>query len=144
VEKHLSALCLPAIEALPLEKVSSSKKLATPAAFTNEKSPIIELRSTNQLAQEIASSTTAVVIDFYSVFCGPCHKVSRLLEDTARKYEGKIKFIKVNVSDFPDLTEKYEVFAVPTVIVLQQKGREVARGTGVDEVQTIFASLDRF
>ncbi len=150
VEKHLSVLSLPVLEqkkpdsftTQPVSATTSSKKLTLPVRASEP--GIIELRSTNQLREELASSSIPVVIDFYSVFCGPCHKAAQLLEEAARTFEGKIKFIKINVSDFSDLATKYDVFAVPTMILFGPGSRELQRATGIDEIEVLVAGLGQF
>jgi thioredoxin 1 len=64
---------------------------------------------------------TICVVDFYAPWCGPCKKLTTELEkmvksnDKINKYEHKIHFIKVNVDNFPDLAEKFNIDSIPFV-----------------------------
>ena len=57
-----------------------------------------------------------VLVDFYADWCGPCKMFSEVLENVQDKIE--IDIIKVNVDTFPDLASKYNVFSIPTILLL--------------------------
>ena len=103
---------------------------------------VIELSTIGQFDDELQSSQTPILVDFYSPYCGPCRKLSPLFEQSAGAYKGKIKFIKINVSEHSQLASQYNVFGVPTVIVFKQ-GVEVDRKTGLEEIGPLLKSLDQ-
>ncbi|MCD0485518.1 thioredoxin [Streptacidiphilus sp. ASG 303] len=70
-----------------------------------------------------------VVVDLWATWCGPCRTVSPALEQVATDLAGRIKLVKVDVDRSPRLSQRFEVQAVPTLLVLD-KGRAVARQTG--------------
>lgn len=76
-----------------------------------------------------ANAAPAVVVDLWAPWCGPCRFVSPILEDLSREYAGRIKIVKVNVDENPVLTERFQAFSIPTLVVLKG-GRQVDRIVG--------------
>jgi thioredoxin 2 len=70
-----------------------------------------------------------VLLDLWATWCGPCRMVSPALERLAQAYAGRIKLVKVDVDRAPGLSRRFEVRAVPTLVVLD-RGRVVARQSG--------------
>lgn len=83
-------------------------------------------------ARSLASSLRncrVVVADFWAEWCGPCRITSPIVEAIARKYEGRVAVLKVNVDENPDLALEHGVMSIPTIIVFH-RGREVERFVG--------------
>lgn len=80
-------------------------------------------------AQVAERSPIPVVVDLWAPWCGPCRTVSPLLEQLAAELAGRCKVVKVNVDDAPQLSGRFEVQGVPTLILLRD-GREVSRQVG--------------
>ena len=70
-----------------------------------------------------------VLLDLWAPWCGPCRMVSPALEDLARTRAGQIKLVKVNVDTAPQTARRFQVQAVPTLILLY-RGNIVARQAG--------------
>ena len=73
--------------------------------------------------QEVLQSDIPVLIDFFAEWCMPCKMFAPIFEATADEFEGKVKFVKVNVDDAPELAQKYLVMSIPTLKLV--KGNEV-------------------
>ena len=84
--------------------------------------------------ETVQSSSEAVVVDFWAEWCGPCKMISPILEEIASEHKDKVKVVKLNVDDNPDVTRRYDVMSIPTLIVFkdgQAKKRLVgAKGKG--------------
>ena len=76
-----------------------------------------------------ADASVAVVVDLWAPWCGPCRFVSPILEDLARQYAGRLKVVKVNVDDNPQLASRYDARSIPTLVVIRG-GRVVDRIVG--------------
>lgn len=60
-----------------------------------------------------------VLIDFYADWCGPCLMMAPILDEVADKFEGKIKFGKVDVSGNELLAAKYKVSSIPNFTIFK-------------------------
>ena len=78
--------------------------------------------------REVINSSKKVLVDFYADWCGPCRRMSPILDEFARE-NPNIKVVKVNVSDGGAILGKYGIRGLPTLIVFQG-GREIRRGVG--------------
>lgn len=80
--------------------------------------------------EETVNSGKLVMVDFWAVWCGPCRMISPVIEDIAKKYEGKAIIGKVNVDEEQELAIRNGVMSIPTVIFYKD-GKEIARKVGV-------------
>ncbi len=59
------------------------------------------------------------VIDFWAEWCGPCRMVGPIIEELSKEYDGKALIGKVNVDENPDISMKYGIRSIPTVLILK-------------------------
>lgn len=78
---------------------------------------------------EVYQSDLPVLVDFWAPWCGPCIAVAPALEELADEFEGKLKVVKVNVDDSPELSAKMRIRSIPT-LSLFQGGQLSATKTG--------------
>lgn len=75
------------------------------------------------------------VIDFYADWCGPCRRVSPIMEKMAKEYDGKLLVYKVNVDNEKQLASVFGVRSIPMVLFIPVKGQPMAQTGAMTEQQ---------
>lgn len=83
-----------------------------------------------------------VLVDLWAVWCAPCRQVSPVLARLAHERAGQVKLVKVDIDNAPRLSERFDVQAVPTLLLIRG-GEVVARQTGAAPANVLGAWLDR-
>jgi thioredoxin 1 len=78
---------------------------------------------------EVLDSTLPVLVDFSAVWCGPCKMLDPIVKQLAEEWDGKVKIVKLDVDNNPELAMRYQVMGVPT-LMLFVKGEPLERVTG--------------
>jgi thioredoxin 1 len=66
--------------------------------------------------KEVVQTPGIVMVDFLATWCGPCRTIAPTIEELAKEYTGKAKFVKVNTDENPDLASRYKITGIPTLI----------------------------
>jgi thioredoxin 1 len=69
--------------------------------------------------QEVLQSDTAVLVDFWAEWCGPCHAVAPVLDKIAEERQGELTLVKVNIDEEQELAQRYGVMSIPTMILFK-------------------------
>ena len=77
----------------------------------------------------VLKSELPVLVDFWAEWCGSCHIVAPAIERLSEDYKGRIRFVKINVDEEPDLAERYQIMGIPTILIFKD-GRPVDRIVG--------------
>ncbi len=93
----------------------------------------------NSFEHEVIHSEQKVLLDFWAPWCGPCRMVGPILDEIAKE-RPDIKVCKVNVDEEMELAKKYQVFSIPTLMVLQD-GQIEHKMTGARGKSQILAAL---
>lgn len=67
----------------------------------------------------IVAEGLPIVLDFSATWCGPCKKIAPIIEELASEYEGKVNIGKCDVDDNDELTTKFGIRNVPTVLFIK-------------------------
>jgi thioredoxin 1 len=57
-----------------------------------------------------------VMVDFWAVWCGPCQMVAPIVEELATEYAGKLRVMKLNTDENPEIAGRYQVMSIPTIL----------------------------
>src|SRR5213593_3035351 len=66
---------------------------------------------------DVLESGVPVLVDFWAEWCGPCKMVGPVLEEIATAHAGKIKIVKLNIDENPEVTRQYQIMSIPTMSV---------------------------
>ena len=69
--------------------------------------------------ENVKSSDVPVLVDFWAEWCGPCKMISPVLEEIAEEHAGRIKIVKLNIDDNLDVTRRFDVMSIPTLILFK-------------------------
>ncbi len=96
--------------------------------------------------EQVLERDGVAVVDFWAEWCGPCRMIGPHIEEMAKEYEGKALVAKVNVDHNPEVSLKYNVRSIPTVLFLKN-GEIVDKQVGAtskkvlsDKLEAILAS----
>ena len=85
--------------------------------------------SDQNFEKEVLKASEPVLVDFFAEWCGPCKAMAPALEEVAKEMEGKVKVAKIDVDANPEITTRYQIQAMPTLILFKD-GEIAGRHTG--------------
>jgi len=92
---------------------------------------------------EVINSDLPVLVDFWAPWCGPCRMIATAIDEISKEYSGKLKICKLNVDDAPNTASRYQVMAIPTIIIFKG-GNEAGRLIGALPKSEIENKLKQF
>jgi thioredoxin 1 len=92
--------------------------------------------------QDVLNSDQPVLVDFWAEWCAPCKALTPVIEQIAQQYEGRARFVKMNVDDHNQVATKFNVRGLPTLIVFKN-GAEAERVTGMKSKENISQMIER-
>ncbi len=96
---------------------------------------------TDQNFEELVASGLPFVVDFSATWCGPCKKISPIIDELAAEYEGRVIIGKCDVDDADDLTSRFGIRSVPTVLFFKN-GEVVDKNLGAAPKQTFVDKIN--
>lgn len=69
--------------------------------------------------REVLKSDKPVFVDFYADWCGPCRMVAPVIDELSLEYDGKLKFVKINVDYAQNVALRYGIMSIPTLIIFK-------------------------
>ena len=92
-------------------------------------------------AEAVLESKQPVLVDFWAQWCGPCRSLAPIVNALAEQYAGTARIMKLNVDDNPEVVSRYQVQAIPTLILFRD-GEEKQRMVGVSRKEIIAQAID--
>ena len=78
---------------------------------------------------EVIKSAEPVVVDFFAEWCGPCKAMAPALDQVAQEMAGKVKVVKIDVDQNPEITQRFRIQAMPTLMLFKD-GQVAAQQVG--------------
>lgn len=116
-----------------LERATKCGKCQAALPFPNEP---IEVSGTQLFDAVISNASVPVVVDFWAVWCGPCHMMAPEIDKVAQRTAGKALVLKVDTDANAELSQRYQIRSIPTIAIFQN-GREATRAAGVQRAANI-------
>jgi len=92
--------------------------------------------------QEVLKNDKLVLVDFWAPWCGPCRMMEPIIEELAKKMEGKIKIGKINVDENSETAIKYEIMSIPALKIFKD-GKIVKELIGAQAKEVLEAELGK-
>ena len=90
--------------------------------------------------EEVLKNSKPVVIDFWAPWCGPCRKLTPMLDEIAGEFETDVKFVKINTDENLETAQKYSVSGLPTILIFKD-GEPKERLVGMMPKTTIISKI---
>ncbi|MFV0520931.1 MAG: thioredoxin [Mangrovibacterium sp.] len=100
----------------------------------------IEVTEAN-FEEVVLKSDKPVLVDFWAEWCGPCRMIAPIVEELSKDYEGKAVVVKVDVDSAPDISMKYGIRNIPTLLVIKN-GEVVDKHVGAAQKSALAAKID--
>lgn len=90
---------------------------------------------------DVLESETPVLVDFWAAWCGPCKAIAPALEDLSREYDGKVKIVKVDVTNCEETAVNYNIRNIPALLLFKD-GEVVAQQVGAVPRSKLVSFID--
>ena len=91
---------------------------------------------------EVLSSQTPVLVDFWASWCGPCMMLAPIVDELAQEFAGKIKVGKVDIDAEEALAVQFGIMSIPTLLLFKN-GEAVARSSGVQPKESLAEFIEQ-
>ena len=105
-------------------------------------SNVMEITDEN-FEQEVLTGEQITLVDFWATWCGPCRKLSPLIDEIAEEYKGKVKFVKIKADENLETAQKYSISGVPSLLIFKN-GEPVERMVNMVPKSIIVSNLNKY
>ncbi|MDR0840353.1 MAG: thioredoxin [Christensenellaceae bacterium] len=95
----------------------------------------------NNFEEVVLKSELPVFVDFWASWCGPCRSMEPVVVELAKKYDGKVRFCKVNVDENLALAQRYRVMSIPAIHIFKD-GESLENRVGAGPAPEYFDMIE--
>jgi thioredoxin 1 len=96
----------------------------------------------NTFDAEVKHSDKVTIVDFYADWCGPCRKLSPIIEEIEQELADRAKFTKINTDENIELAKEYQISGIPTLLVFKN-GELAERMVGLIPKNSIITNIEK-
>lgn len=96
---------------------------------------------TDNEMEQLLAQKNLIVIDFWAEWCGPCKKMSPIVDELAEGYDGVVDVRKCDVEENVEVAAKFGIMAIPTIVFVKD-GKEIARKSGTVKKEQLVALIE--
>ena len=93
--------------------------------------------------QDVLKSDVPVLVDFWAPWCGPCRMVAPIVDEIAKDFEGKLKVVKLNTDENPNIASHYGIRSIPTLMIFKG-GEKVDTVVGAVPKTTLSSTISKY
>ena len=91
---------------------------------------------------EVKNSTRPVLVVFWAPWCGPCRKLSPIIDELATELDGKVKVVKVNTDENLKISQEFSISGIPSILIFKN-GEAVERLVGLMQKSQLISNLEK-
>ena len=96
----------------------------------------------NNFEEEVIKNDKVTIVDFFADWCGPCRKLSPIIEEIEQELSDKVKFTKINTDENIPLAQEYQISGIPTLLVFKN-GELIERMVGLMPKSSIITNIEK-
>lgn len=93
--------------------------------------------------QDVLDSELPVLVDFWAPWCGPCRMVAPVVDEISQQYDGKLKVVKLNTDENPNVASQYGIRSIPTLMIFKG-GQKVDMVVGAVPKSTLANTIEKY
>ncbi|MCD7780692.1 MAG: thioredoxin [Candidatus Gastranaerophilales bacterium] len=104
-------------------------------------SDVLEI-SDKSFENEVLNEKKLTIVDFWAEWCGPCRKLSPVIDELSKEFDGKAKFVKIKADENMETAQKYSISGVPCLLIFKN-GEPVERIVNIVPKSIIINNINK-
>jgi len=104
-------------------------------------SELVVTGTDDNFTTEVEKHDGVAMVDFWAPWCGPCLAIAQAVDEIAEEYQGKLKVIRLNVDENPNIAAKFGIRGIPTLLFFK-KGEVVRQVVGAQPKKRLVKTVD--